>query len=146
LAQAREQAQRALALVENGPADAALVDRVTQLQEELQQVEKDRQLVAALDAAWLAQAETRSENCFALERAGPKVRVAFRDWGRPARVGEPSAAARRIRGRPVVVREAIVAALDEWQGLASVPKFGINEPHRKWLRAVLEAAEPGDTW
>src|SRR5262249_12256934 len=35
LAQAREQTQRALALVDNGPADAALVDQVTRLQAEL---------------------------------------------------------------------------------------------------------------
>src|SRR5262249_693200 len=54
LAQAREQAQRALALVENGPADETLVDRVTHLQDELLEEEKDHQLVAALDEARLA--------------------------------------------------------------------------------------------
>jgi serine/threonine protein kinase len=56
-AQAREQAQRALALAESGPAHAALLAKVRELQEE----EKDDTLLAALDAAhrprprpWLA--------------------------------------------------------------------------------------------
>ena len=57
-AQAREQAQRALALVENGPVDAMLATQVRQLQTELDEEEKDRKLVAALDEARLAQAES----------------------------------------------------------------------------------------
>jgi serine/threonine-protein kinase len=56
-AQAREQAQRALALVESGPADETLKKRVTELQAELDEEEKDRTLVAALDEARLAQAD-----------------------------------------------------------------------------------------
>jgi tetratricopeptide (TPR) repeat protein len=55
-------------------------------------------------------------------------------------------AAERIRQRPAAVREAIVAALDEWDLLAGNPKYKISEPHREWLRAVLEAAEPDDAW
>jgi tetratricopeptide (TPR) repeat protein len=39
-----------------------------------------------------------------------------------------------------------LAALDEWDDLAGKPKLGITEPHRHWLRAVLEAAEPDDAW
>ena len=57
-AQAREQAQRALALVETGLADAVLVAQVRQLQTELDKEESDRALVATLDAARLAQAES----------------------------------------------------------------------------------------
>ena len=41
-AQAREQTQRALALVESGPADPALTAQVSQLQTELDEEEKDR--------------------------------------------------------------------------------------------------------
>src|SRR5262249_36735322 len=70
-AQAREHVQRALALVRSGPADPALKAQVARLQAELDGEEKDRQLVAALDAARLAQAETLSENRFAMERAIP---------------------------------------------------------------------------
>ena len=47
LSQAREQAQRALTLVENGPADPKLVVQVNRLQADLDEEEKDRQLVTA---------------------------------------------------------------------------------------------------
>jgi serine/threonine-protein kinase len=145
-AQAREQATRAQALVESGPADDTLKSQVRQLQAELDEEEKDRQLVAALDEARLAQVETLSENRFALERALPLFREAFRAYGLPAGQGEPSAAAERIRKRPPVVREAITTALDEWDDLANNPTYRVTEPHREWLRAVLEAAEPDDAW
>ncbi len=146
-AQAREQAQRALALVENGPAESALVAQVKRLQNELDQEEDDRALVAALDTARLAQAETVSgENRFARERAIPLFREAFRAYRLAAGKGDPAAAVARIRERPAPVREALLAALDEWDDLADNPIYRINEPHREWLRAVLEAAEPGDGW
>jgi serine/threonine-protein kinase len=144
-AQAREQAQRALALVENGPAEAALAEQVRQLQAELDEEEKDRQLIAALDEARLAQAETAAgENRFALERAVPKFEAAFRDYGLAVGEGEPGAAAQRLRQRPAAVREAIVAALDEWDSLAALPQVGISKPHQAWLRAVLAGVEPED--
>jgi serine/threonine-protein kinase len=145
-AQAREQAQRALALVENGPADAALKDQAAQLQADLDAEEKDRQLVAALEQAQLAQAETPSENRFARERAVPKFRQAFQAYGLLAGVGGSAAAAERIRQRPAAVREAIVAALDDWDEIASDPQYRITEPHLDWLRAVAAAAEPEDDW
>src|SRR5262249_6064468 len=91
VAQAREQGQRARALVENGPADPALADQVRRLQAELDEEEKDRTLVAALDEAQLAQAETLSQNRFAFERAVPKFRDAFRAYGLPAGQGDPAA-------------------------------------------------------
>jgi serine/threonine-protein kinase len=146
-AQAREKVARARALVENGPADDTLKKQVRQLQGELDEEEKDRKLIAALDEARLAQAETvAGENRFASERAVPRFRKAFREYGLPAGQGTPEAAAERIRHRPAAVREAIVAALDEWDALAGNPTLGISEPHRKWLRAVLAAAEPQDAW
>jgi serine/threonine protein kinase/Tfp pilus assembly protein PilF len=145
-ARAREQMQRALALAEDGLADAALTAQVSQLQAELDAEDKDRTLVAALDEAWLAQAETLSENRFATERAVPKIRAAFRAYGLAAGEGEPAVAAERIRRRPVAVQEAIVAALEEWDNLAGDPTLPITEPHRAWLRAVVAAAEPGDAW
>ena len=117
------------------------------LQNELDQEENDRTLVAALDAARLAQAETLSgENRFARERAIPLFREAFRAYGLAAGEGDPAAAGASIRERPAPVREALLAALDEWDDLADNPIYRINEPHREWLRAVLEAAEPGDGW
>ncbi len=145
-AQAREQAQRALAVVESGPADAALKSLVIQLQAELDEEEKDRRLIAALDEARLAQAETWSGNMFAFERALPRFREAFRAYGLAAGEVEPKVAAERIRKRPAAAREVIVAALDEWDDLAGSKKLGITEPHREWLWALLEAAEPDDAW
>ena len=146
-AQAREQAQRALALVENGPADDRLKTQVRQLQTELDEDEKDRKLIAALDQARLAQAETSDDKSrFARERAVPKFQEAFRAHGLAAGEGEPKVAAERIRQRPTAVREAIVAALDEWYDLAGNPTYQVAEPHREWLRAVLEGAEPDDAW
>jgi serine/threonine-protein kinase len=145
-AQAREQAQRAVALAEIGPADAVLAAQVLRLQAELDEHEKDRTLVAALDAARLAHAETLSENRFALERAVPLFREAFQAYGLPVGEGEPAAAAQRIRQRLPAVREAILSALDEWDDLAGNPRLRIAERHRAWLRAVLEAAEPDDAW
>jgi serine/threonine-protein kinase len=145
--QAREQAQRALALVESGPVDETLKKQVTDLQAALDEEEKDRMLVAALDEARLAQAESADDRRrFASERAVPIFREAFRVYGLAAGEGEPKVAAERIRQRPAAVREAIVAALDEWDDLAGDPKYKISEPHREWLRAVLEAAEPDDAW
>jgi serine/threonine-protein kinase len=146
-AQAREQAQRALALIENGPANAALAARVRQLQTELDDEEKDRKLIAALDEARLKEAELAAgENRFARERAVPAFREAFRAYGLPAGEGGPNAAAERIRQRPAAVREAIVAALDEWHVLAGDRTLQITEPHREWLQAVLTAIEPDDAW
>jgi superkiller protein 3 len=143
-AQAREQVQRALALVENGPADDTLKAQVQRLKAELDEEEKDRVLITALDEARLAQAVTQSMNRFAPERAVPKFREAFAAYGLPAGQGEPSAAGERFRQRPPAVREAIVAALDEWDDLAGNLEYGITEPHREWLQAVLAAAEPDD--
>src|SRR5262249_59872022 len=71
-AQAREQAQRALALVESGPADEALQAQVRHVKGELDEEEKDRAFIAALEAAHLAQAETvAGQNRFAERRTGP---------------------------------------------------------------------------
>jgi serine/threonine-protein kinase len=142
-AQAREQAQRALALVENGLADPALAAQVKRMQADLDQEQKDRTLMAALEEARLRQSETiAGENRLAVERGVPLIRESLRAYGLRAGEEDPKAAAAWIRGRPTAVREAIVAALDEWDALASDPRLHITEPHRRWLQAVLAAAEP----
>src|SRR5262249_5530594 len=79
-AQAREQVQRARALVESGPAEDTLKMQVNRLQSELDEEEKDRKLLAALDEARLAQAEFAADETgqsrFASERAVPLFREA----------------------------------------------------------------------
>ena len=78
---AREQAQRASALVENGPADDDLKAQVRKLQRDLDEEEKDRRLLAALDAAQLERTKmVPGENRFADELVLPQFREAFRDY------------------------------------------------------------------
>ena len=55
---ARDHVQRAVALAESGPADPQLVAQVRQLADELDQEQRDRELLASLDKAWLAQLDT----------------------------------------------------------------------------------------
>jgi serine/threonine-protein kinase len=146
-AQAREHAQRALALVQSGPVDPSLKAQVAKLQTELDEEEKDRKLLAALDEARLAQAETAAgENRFAQERAIPLFREALRQFGLPAGEGKPAAVAERIRQRPAAMREALVATLDEWIGLVKQPRLKLTEPHLDWLVAVAEAIAPENAW
>jgi serine/threonine-protein kinase len=143
-AQAREQAQRAEALVQHESTDADLVTRLNGLRAELDADEKDRQLLAALESARLAQAGMNArERRFARERAVPLFREALRTYGMPAGEGEAGAAAARLEARPAAVREAVLAALDEWIALAEDPRLKVEEPYREWLQAVLAAAEPG---
>ncbi|MCE9605134.1 MAG: tetratricopeptide repeat protein [Planctomycetia bacterium] len=145
-AQAREQAQRALALVENGLDDTAMKGQVRQLQSELDEEVKDRNLLAALEEARLSQTEiVPEENRFASERAIPMFRTAFAAYGLPAGAGEPATAAALIRKRPGAVRETMLAALEEWGSLAREPKLKGVEPHAEWLQAVFVAAEE-DGW
>jgi tetratricopeptide (TPR) repeat protein len=143
LAQAREQAERAAALAEHGPADEDLWDRVTTLREELAEEERDRRLFADLEAARLAQAGTDvARSLFTRERAVPLFREALRSYGLPVGEAEPAAVAERIRQRPAAVREALLAALDDWTDLAVDPRYRVAEPHLDWLRRVVAAAEP----
>jgi serine/threonine-protein kinase len=146
-AQAREQAQWALALIANEPVDAVLKEQVLQLQSTLDAEDRDRKLLAALDAARLAQAQTRSkENRYDFEQAVPLFRKAFEDYGLPAGQGTPKAAAERLRQRPAAVREGVSAALDEWIDLATDPEHKITEPDLDWLRAVAAALELEEGW
>jgi serine/threonine protein kinase/Tfp pilus assembly protein PilF len=141
---AREQAQRAVALVESGPADAALAAQVRQVQDELDQEERDNRLVADVEAARLAQAETLGgAGRFANERAIPLYRKAFRAYGLAVGQGDPAAAAARLRRRPPAVRQAVSAAVENWLEVAAHPQSQVKEPHLGWLRALATADVDG---
>jgi tetratricopeptide (TPR) repeat protein len=146
-AQAREQVSLAVALIETVTVEEGLKAQVRTLKQELDEEEHDRKLLAALDAARLAQAETVvSRSDFNRGKAIPLFRDAFAAYGLPPGQGEPAATAERIRRRPAHVQEALVAALDQWLALAADPTLALAEPHRHWLTAVLTAAEPADGW
>jgi serine/threonine-protein kinase len=139
-AQAREQVQRALALVQTGPADAVLTARAQQLQQAFDEEEKNRQFLASLDAARLTGAETLvGENRFARERAIPRYRDAFRVFGMEIGLGEPGAFAAQLSRLPPAVREAAFTALVDWFDVVSLRDYQVNEPHPDWLRAVATA-------
>jgi serine/threonine-protein kinase len=139
-ARAREQIQRARALLDNGPADPALAAKVQRLQVELEEEEKERQLLAALDEAWLAQTEaTGGRVGFAFERAVPKIRAALHAYGMPVGEVDPGAVAERIRQRPPAVQEALVTALDDW--LIVEVNRPLHERELEWLEAVVAAIE-----
>jgi serine/threonine protein kinase/tetratricopeptide (TPR) repeat protein len=143
-ARAREQAQRALALVESGPAEEALAAQVRQVQDELEEEERDRRLVADLEAARLAQAETLGgAGRFADERALPLYRKAFRAYGLPVGEGDPGTAAARLRRRPPEVRQAVSAAVENWLEVAAHPHSQVREPYLDWLRALAAAEVDG---
>jgi serine/threonine-protein kinase len=142
-ARAREQIQRAEALAEGGSADAGLAEQVRGLRAELDADEKDRELLSALETARLAQTATDvRESRFVSERAVPLFRGALRDYGMPVGEAEPESVAARLEQRPAAVREAVLAALDEWVTLAEHPALRMEEPHLDWLRGVLAAVEP----
>jgi tetratricopeptide (TPR) repeat protein len=146
-AQARGQIERALALVESGPAEDQLLVKVREVKAELDEEEQDYRLVQALDEARLAQAESaEGENRFAQERAIPLFREALAGYGLAPGEVDVQAAAKRIMSRPPAVQNVVLAVLDEWITLVDEPELKITEPHRQWLEDVLEAAEPADGW
>jgi serine/threonine-protein kinase len=146
---AREQAKRAAALAESEAADPALRQRVAELLLALDEQQKDRQLLLALDEAWLAGAEVNlREMCFAAEDSISWVREALADYGLRPDGKTPEEMAAYIRGKPTEVRDALLEALDE---LTFAPKSAgttnpaANEPARDWLSAVVRAAD-SDAW
>jgi serine/threonine-protein kinase len=141
-AEAREQAQRARALVESGTVDPALREKVRQLVAELNEEEQDHRLLLALDAARLAQAHTDARRGhFDTARAEPLFRQALRDFGvAPGEVSAKAAAA-RICQRPAAVQAALVGALDEWAGmLGGLPE---REQEAEWASQVLAEVDSG---
>jgi serine/threonine-protein kinase len=137
-AEAYGQVQGARTLIESGPADEALGDQVRRAEADLEEEDRDRRFIAAIEDARLAQAETiADENWFATERAVPLFREAFRACGMPVGEGDPAAVAGRLRQRLPRVREVAVAALDEWIAEASLHPDRAHGPHVDWLRAVV---------
>jgi serine/threonine-protein kinase len=140
-AKAREEARRAEALAEGGPVEPGLAERVGLLLRDMNEEEADRRLVARLEEAWLLQAEVNfKENRFVEQRALPRYRQAFADYGLLPGSTVPAEAAARIQCRPPGVRGPALAALDDWLDVAREEKAA----EAGWLERVLAAADPDD--
>ncbi len=121
LARAREQIQRAQALAETGEADSQLVAQVRQLASELDLEQRDGQLLAALNAAWLAEPNLDWDRRFASEKSVSLLRDALTADGMVVGRDDPLVVASQIKRRREIVRSEIVAALYEWHSLLAPP-------------------------
>jgi tetratricopeptide (TPR) repeat protein/serine/threonine protein kinase len=141
-AEARAMARRAEALLEGGPVEPELAERVQALLAELAEEETDRRLVATVDEILLRKTETDVQrNRFVWELALPEYAAAFRAYGLAAGETDPTAAAARVRQRPAAIRDRLVAALDDWAWIAEET----NAKERDWVHQVMAAADP-DEW
>jgi serine/threonine protein kinase len=80
-AEARVMAKRAEALVESGSGEPALAEQVRSLLRELDEEEKDHQMVARLEAIRLRQSESKDGGEFDRLAADPEYVGAFRQYG-----------------------------------------------------------------
>jgi serine/threonine-protein kinase len=143
-AQARERAQRARALVDSAPADISLKARVEQLQSELDAEQKDRQLLAALEAIRLTQAEIVGQKRLGPERLLTMIREALREYTLLPGEGKPAEVTERLRQRPRAVREALAFTLSLWINLVENHQLKAPASHMSWLAAMKEGVEPTD--
>ncbi len=121
LAQAREQMQRAVGLAESGPAAPEVLAQVQGLLGELDQEQRDQQLLAALDKAWLARANlTRDASGFDVKASIPILRDALEAYGLAVGKGPPEEAAAFVRKRPPAVRQELLGALEELRALSLI--------------------------
>lgn len=121
LARSREYMQRALALAESGSVDPTVVSRVRELASELDQEQRDRRLLAALDEAWLADPSWNWDRRVASENSLPLLRDALTSAGFVVGQDDPRTTAAQIRRRHARVQTEIVGALYEWYSVLSPP-------------------------
>jgi serine/threonine-protein kinase len=110
-AEARAMARRAEALLETGPVDPGLAERVESLLRELEQEEKDRRMVATIEAVRLRGADLK-DGSFDTIGKGPRYAEAFRAYGLNLEALDVAEAGRRVRES--AIREELVAALYDW--------------------------------
>jgi tetratricopeptide (TPR) repeat protein len=135
LARAQAAVQRAEVLLVLHPeaGDAAKERRLRELKAELHELEKDRRLLERLEEIRLGQAAgARGE-------AGRAYEQAFREVGVAGAKKDIDAVAARLRRSPV--RDAAIAALDDWMRLAAKDSPEVRE----WLQDLVRAADP-DPW
>jgi tetratricopeptide (TPR) repeat protein len=147
--EARGAAERARALLgDTGAGDQELRSRVDDVLNEIREEERDRRLLADLDAARLAAAESYDpvRKTFAHERTVALYREALLKWGLAPGEIAASVAAERIRERWDTVGLELISALDDWAASAEHDSPGLQqESPMAWLREVALAADD-DPW
>ena len=137
---ARSAVKRADGVLNNGEGGEGLGARVEALRGELDAADKDRRMIAGLEAARFQLAAAGHEDGF--DKAGAVVlyRAAFQqdDKGWDSLASDEAAA--RINQR--VIREDLLAALDEWARITP------NQDEAIRLRGIVQAAgpNPGSFW
>jgi serine/threonine-protein kinase len=131
-------ARQADALITEGDA---LRQRARELIEELDQVQKDQEMIRALDEARLHQTEVDVRaSRFDREAALPAYGRAFANYGLVPRLTSIPDAAARIQGGPAALRQTMITALDEWLWIARP-----NRPEVGWIAGLLQAVD-SDPW
>src|SRR5262245_17600558 len=137
LVKALAEVRLAQVLLQHHPAtlDAASQRQLQQLSDQLQNLEKDRQLLERLEQIRLGRLAPDG---------GPASRhyqEAFREYGIAVGETELDSAAGRLRGCSPPVRAAIVTALDDWRHRAGKAETKEQE----WLGHLVRAVDP-DPW
>jgi tetratricopeptide (TPR) repeat protein/tRNA A-37 threonylcarbamoyl transferase component Bud32 len=141
--EARDLARRAATLLENGPTDPELGDRVRALVRKLDDESNDRRLLVRLDEIQLAQADDDVwMSGFADKQVLQDYAQAFAAHGLNMAEMSVEEAVRWIGQRPERVREALVAVLDDWLDLARWHKA----PEVGRLARVVDDADRDDPW
>ena len=121
LIRAREQILRAKALADTGDAEADVISQVQQLAAELELEQRDSQLLAALDAAWLSEPNLDWDRRYANDKSLPLLRKALSEHGLRVNHDDPQLVASQIKNKSELVHSAIVAAMYEWYSLLTPP-------------------------
>src|SRR5947207_2905957 len=103
--------RRAEALLETGPVEPSLAERVESLLRELEQEENDRRMAATLEEIRLRGADLRDEE-FDRKGMGPRYADAFRQYGLSMEELSVAEAGRRVRES--AVREELLTGLLDW--------------------------------
>ena len=133
LMEALSAVKRADGLLNSGEATDELRGRTAALRQDLEAADKDRRMIARLEAARLQSAAAGKEGIFDAAGSATLYASAFEDDMR-LRSLSADQAAEAINKR--AIREDLLAYLAEWTNITTSKK------DRQWLRGILRAAEP----
>jgi hypothetical protein len=124
-------ARRMETLLEGGPVEPDLAERVRAFVSELEQEARDQRMVATLNDLRLRQVRVTKQAFFVDPSRYPD---AFRGYGLDVEALPVAETAERVRGS--AIREELIAALDLWVRITP-----FEDPGLARLRAVVDAAD-----